>query len=59
MEMRLDRVMVLVDRWAEESALLDMRSEALSEVEWLLAASPELSDREMADVAVGAWMMAE
>lgn len=59
MEMRLDRVMVLVDRWAEESALLDMRAEALSEVEWLLAESPELSDREMADVAVGAWMMAE
>lgn len=60
-EKRFELVMGLVDAWAEESALLDMRWVALDEVEFLLSdsESSDLSDEEIADVAIKSWMMAE
>ena len=63
---RFDSIMALVDAWAVEHAGYDCRDEAVAEVNWLLgidrpewASVSEMTDEEIAEEAVGAWLVAE
>jgi hypothetical protein len=59
---RFSLIMSRVDEWAEENAGWNCRAEAEAEVRYILDLpydAAQMSDEEIADCAIAAWMMAE